>query len=427
MPNSPPNPDPITTTRCRCPLGGGGRGCHAGLPGGPGRGVWDGRTLWWENARGGLHLPASGRRRHIVVRAWAVASPGSRDSAKILLDRWFERGPDRGRSGKTGLPTTDFAGTTCLSTSLHWHSTPTRAPCRRHVAGSHRPAVVSDATIWWSARELGISELVTNALLHAEAPISVRLRGTSEHPRVEVSDGSDALPMLTPRRPDGDDLDQLMATVGRGLDIVAMCAVAWGATIEQDGKCIWFEPATAPHQDVGPEAALLLVGRGRLPGRRGERRPGRPRPIVMRDLPVAQLTEFRGHYQELRRELRLLSLAHQDDYPLAQDLTQVFHRFERSFPALVAHAVPRRRRARRRHLRPAHRAQPVGRHGDRADAGAPRPRRRVLPGAAPPRPGPDAAASASSSSGTSASSSARPAARRPRSGHPSHPGAQHVS
>ena len=52
----------------------------------------------------------------------------------------------------------------------------------------------------------------------------------------------------------------------------------------------------------------------------------------MRDLPVAQLTEFRRHYQELRRELRLLSLAHQDDYPLAQDLTQVFHRFERSFP-----------------------------------------------------------------------------------------------
>ena len=179
--------------------------------------------------------------------------------------------------------------------------------------------------------ELGISELVTNALLHAEAPISVRLRGTPEHPRVEVSDGSDALPVLTPRRPDGDDLDQLMATVGRGLDIVAMCAVAWGATIEQDGKCIWFEPARAPHQDVGPDAALLLVADDDFPVVEESADPAATE-IVMRDLPVAQLTEFRGHYQELRRELRLLSLAHQDDYPLAQDLTQVFHRFERSFP-----------------------------------------------------------------------------------------------
>ena len=177
--------------------------------------------------------------------------------------------------------------------------------------------------------ELGISELVTNALLHADAPITVRLRGTREHPRVEVSDGTAQLPVLTRHGEDGDDLDDLMATVGRGLDIVAMCAVAWGATVEPTGKCIWFEPAQVPHADMGPDALIPsdheLDPADDVAGDNGRVS------VVMRDLPVSKLTEFRRHYQELRRELRLLSLAHQDDYPLAQDLTEVFQRFEASF------------------------------------------------------------------------------------------------
>ncbi|GAA2126776.1 ATP-binding protein [Nocardioides bigeumensis] len=177
--------------------------------------------------------------------------------------------------------------------------------------------------------ELGISELVTNALLHADAPISVRLRGTREHPRVEVSDGTAQIPVLTRHGADGDDLDELMATVGRGLDIVAMCAVAWGVTVETSGKCVWFEPAQVPHADMGPEA--LLPSDEELDPPDDVADDGRVR-IVMHGLPISHLTDFRRHYQELRRELRLLSLAHQDDYPLASDLTEVFQRFEASFP-----------------------------------------------------------------------------------------------
>ena len=37
--------------------------------------------------------------------------------------------------------------------------------------------------------QLGISELVTNALLHGAAPIELRLRGTQDHPRIEVHVG----------------------------------------------------------------------------------------------------------------------------------------------------------------------------------------------------------------------------------------------
>lgn len=176
---------------------------------------------------------------------------------------------------------------------------------------------------------LGISELVTNALLHADDPISVRLRGTPEHPRVEVSDGSRKPPVVP--TPSGDDLDDLLSTFGRGLNIVAMCAVAWGAAIDADGKCVWFEPADAPHQDLAPSAQVFNAAEL-------EHAPLDARATTVIDLarvPLKRIVDMRRHYHELRRELRLLSLAHQDDYPLAKDLTEVFRRFEQSFPSTV--------------------------------------------------------------------------------------------
>ena len=54
--------------------------------------------------------------------------------------------------------------------------------------------------------ELGVSELVTNAVLHGADPIQVRVRGTREHPRVEVRDASVEGPILpAPLGLDPDD------------------------------------------------------------------------------------------------------------------------------------------------------------------------------------------------------------------------------
>jgi len=175
--------------------------------------------------------------------------------------------------------------------------------------------------------ELGISELVTNALLHGEEPIAVHVRGTAEHLRLEVCDGSrepPVLPTAISREP-----DDLLLTVGRGLNIVAMCSVSWGAAIDEAGKCVWFEPATAPHEDVYPLGEVFVAE---------QTAPWQPPAgasasvISLPGLPLHQLGDQRRHYQELRRELRLLSLARQDDFPLADNLTRVFKRFERALP-----------------------------------------------------------------------------------------------
>ena len=179
---------------------------------------------------------------------------------------------------------------------------------------------------------LGISELVTNALLHGEDPIAVRLRGTAEHPRVEVSDGSRKPPVMP--APSGEELDDLLATFGRGLNIVAMCSVAWGAAIDDDGKCVWFEPADSPHEELAPSAQVVHAE---------EVDSGfDPRATTVVDLfgvPLSLVVDLRRHYYELRRELRLLAVAHRDDYPVARELTEVFLRFERSFPSTVTKEI----------------------------------------------------------------------------------------
>ena len=179
------------------------------------------------------------------------------------------------------------------------------------------------------AAELGVSELVTNALLHGTPPVTVRLGGTTEHPRVEVHDRSTEPPVLPDRSGTSDlgldgtldgelDDDLTLVTFGRGLDIVARCAEAWGAEIEPAGKVVWFTPAA----EIGDEGSP-----GQVTGL-----PPIPDPIDRHDqlafhllgVPREWLAEFQRHYLELRREVRLLALAHEEHYPLAKTLSDHF-------------------------------------------------------------------------------------------------------
>jgi anti-sigma regulatory factor (Ser/Thr protein kinase) len=167
--------------------------------------------------------------------------------------------------------------------------------------------------------ELGVSELVTNALLHAVQPLTVRVRGTAEHPRVEVHDGSPELPIM----PGAGEADDLLLTFGRGLGIVARCATAWGVDLEEDGKTIWFTPATQP----GGELVEGVVT-GEPPVSQHAPSPDDLR-IDIVGVPLRMFADFQRHHRELRREVRLLSLAHGTDYPLAKDLSDLFGALER--------------------------------------------------------------------------------------------------
>ena len=173
--------------------------------------------------------------------------------------------------------------------------------------------------------QLGVSELVTNALLHGEPPITLRMRGTVEHPRVEVRDSSFEAPIL-PTEPLGRaETDDLLLTFGRGLSIVARCSDAWGAEIEEDGKLVWFAPAAEFADGMGNPGAITGIDRSRV-----EATPTRDRVRVrILDVPLALYVGFQQHFRELRREVRLLALAHESDYPLAKSLSDLFGTLDR--------------------------------------------------------------------------------------------------
>ena len=209
---------------------------------------------------------------------------------------------------------------------------------RPPLALGHGPRGVHDARRWVAelcveigrpelaeCAQLGVSELVTNALLHGEPPITVRMRGTTEHPRVEVRDSSVEPPILPSEPLDRPQTDDLLLTFGRGLSIVARCSDAWGAEIEEDGKVVWFAPA--PDFADGPGVPGSISGTEQ---HRVQVAPTRDRVrISILDVPLSLYVGFQHHFRELRREVRLLALAHASDYPLAKALSDLFGSLDR--------------------------------------------------------------------------------------------------
>jgi PAS domain S-box-containing protein len=85
------------------------------------------------------------------------------------------------------------------------------------------------------AAELVVTEVVTNALVHAGTTIDVHSHVHDDGLRVEVTDGSTAMPQV---RHHGD-----LAGTGRGLRLVSSTAHRWGVDSHERGKTVWFELA----------------------------------------------------------------------------------------------------------------------------------------------------------------------------------------
>ena len=85
------------------------------------------------------------------------------------------------------------------------------------------------------AVELLVSELVTNAVIHASSAPRLEVALLPDRVRVEVQDDDPALPAR--RVPDED------RPGGRGLLLLDGVASSWGAEPRGDGKVVWFEVA----------------------------------------------------------------------------------------------------------------------------------------------------------------------------------------
>lgn len=123
-----------------------------------------------------------------------------------------------------GVPAGDeWAGTYVLPNS-------TRSPALARVllrqALSDRPRPVIGTA------ELLVSELVTNAVRHAETDLLLHI---TLDPRIRVVVEDTSADAIREPRPFGDDAG------GRGLAIVAAMAVSWGWERTASGKRTWFE------------------------------------------------------------------------------------------------------------------------------------------------------------------------------------------
>lgn len=177
-------------------------------------------------------------------------------------------------------------------------------------------------TQFTEAAVLGVSELVTNAVLHVRSPIVVRLVDDDDRLRVEVYDDSPRPPSGHPAYvPDGRHAP---STIGRGLQIVDSISHSWGVSYETIGKCIWFMPAPHGHDahsgalspdwaGVEPELVVDSAERAR---------------VTLLDLPVLLFRHYRERFFDLQREMTLIALHGRQGSQLAQRLVDAVERVQ---------------------------------------------------------------------------------------------------
>ncbi|MGV9351207.1 ATP-binding SpoIIE family protein phosphatase [Streptomyces spiralis] len=117
---------------------------------------------------------------------------------------------------------------------------------RHHLQGvAHVRQFLRDQLHQWNLdtvldeMEVLVSEVVTNALIHAHSEVDLRLRALPDRIRVDVRD-SDPHPPVPTSIISTSEANQ-EAESGRGLLIVDALATAWGSSPVGRGKNTWFE------------------------------------------------------------------------------------------------------------------------------------------------------------------------------------------
>ena len=113
----------------------------------------------------------------------------------------------------------------------------TDLPCSAASAGTARrwtASVLSDPRFAPICEDgvLLVSELVTNAVLHARTGVRLSVWNGIDGVRFEITDYA----ATAPRRRLADRL----ATTGRGLGLLDARAVDWGVEVDDDATTVWF-------------------------------------------------------------------------------------------------------------------------------------------------------------------------------------------
>jgi PAS domain S-box-containing protein len=138
-----------------------------------------------------------------------------------------------------------------------------------------------------------VSEVVTNALLHAGTDIDLTAVLGVDGLRVEVGDGSPHLPSR--RR------YAATAGTGRGLLMLESMVDDWGVTRRPVGKAVWFR-ISGPDLDLEDPVELRGEHAGRSDGRRDNVA------VELRNVPLLLHAAWQEHAEALLREYLLASL-----------------------------------------------------------------------------------------------------------------------
>ena len=105
---------------------------------------------------------------------------------------------------------------------------------RRFVEDELRPAGAGEDTLCHA--QLLVTDLVTNAALHAHSAVDLTFAGEQGRVRIEARDDSSAIP-IAPRVDTG--------TRHRGLQLIEDLSEGWGVDVRGDeGKIVWCELAS---------------------------------------------------------------------------------------------------------------------------------------------------------------------------------------
>jgi anti-sigma regulatory factor (Ser/Thr protein kinase) len=193
---------------------------------------------------------------------------------------------------------------------------------RRFVRDALRHMGISDAVIVDKA-VLVASELVTNAVLHAQTGPVITVRTDSDLVRIEVEDCSEEFPLL---RNYGNQ-----ATTGRGLAVIEASANWWGVESTQQGKTVWAEFSLQPglkrkYQRINTAMQSRPLGQPENIFDDGQGDAEELHHVVFARIPVQGFLELEQHARALFRELELLSIGVDNHLAAKSKLPSVTYR-----------------------------------------------------------------------------------------------------